>query len=188
MKRCIIILYVYLFTSCTSNPYKQTINILELPCAEYFRVKNYTDDPDVIFDDRETEIQTIIKRFFYPSRYHKDIDIRKEAEAIYRSIILSPNCHVFGENLLNGSVNAIIYPIQEPWPHTQISKLSGLILQPIEMIDSQSHKVVNKSIDLDRALKLKIVGTDKMIYYTIACGDTSSPFKKVELLQCKQDF
>ena len=185
MKRYAVILYVCLLTGCASNPYKQKVNILELPCAEYFRVKNYTDDPDVIFDDRETEIQTIIKKFFYPSRYHKDIDIRKEAEAIYQSITLSPNCHIFGENLLNGSVNEIIYPIQKPWPHTQVSNLSGLILQPIEMIDSQSRKVINKGIDLGRILKLKIAGTDKMIYYTITCGDTNSPFKKVKLLQCK---
>ena len=32
-------------------------------------IKNFTDDPDVVFDDREAEIQAIIKRLFSQEDY-----------------------------------------------------------------------------------------------------------------------
>ena len=185
INKVVIFLIIFLFTSCSINHYKQNIRLSELTCAKYYKIKNFTDDPDVVFDDREAEIQAIIKRLFSPARYHEGVDIRQRAIEIYQERILSPKCHAFSDKLSPNSLKVNIYPIKEPWPHTQISKLSGLLLRPIETIDLRNRKVINENIDIGYAIKLQIVGTEKLIYYTIACADTPTPFHVVRPNQCK---
>ena len=181
----IFFLFVLFYFGCSVNHYQQNINLSELRCTKYFKIKNFTDDPDVIFEDREAEIQAIIKRYFFPRRYQKKINIRQKAIEIYQEIILSPKCHAFSDKLSLDSFKVNIFPIKEPWPHTQISKLSGLLLRPIETIDLRNHKVINKNIDLGYAVKLQVVGSEKIIYYTIVCADTPTPFHVIRPNHCE---
>ena len=155
-----------LLYSCISRKYLSKDNEVLL------QVKNFSNDPSNPPKDKEEN--------FAKLQNYADWD-NETTEQVYRWIYINNPCHLFSRTRKkNPSNEDILYRVDAKSPYTDMSKMSGNIFVYIDVynLDNDSQE---EDLDLGRVMVLEDVNTRDLVYYTILCPDTRSPFYHLQL-------